>query len=77
VNHGGDSESDGGGDFGSVDPALERQVETIRNLVDSYMGIGTLNEAGDDGTMAMMEQLVCVRGCHGLADLFFFPCVVQ
>lgn len=25
--------------FSSVDPALERQVETIRNLVDSYMGI--------------------------------------
>jgi len=26
-------------DFGSVDPQLERQVETIRNLVDSYMKI--------------------------------------
>lgn len=23
----------------SMDPQLERQVETIRNLVDSYMGI--------------------------------------
>lgn len=26
---------------GSVDPQLERQVETIRNLVDSYMKIVT------------------------------------
>lgn len=26
-------------DFGSMDPQLERQVETIRNLVDSYMKI--------------------------------------
>lgn len=31
--------SDGG--LGSVDPQLERQVETIRNLVDSYMKIVT------------------------------------
>ena len=27
--------------MGSVDPQLERQVETIRNLVDSYMKIVT------------------------------------
>lgn len=26
-------------DMGSVDPQLERQVETIRNLVDSYLRI--------------------------------------
>lgn len=26
----------------SVDPVLERQIETIRNLVDSYMTIGAL-----------------------------------
>lgn len=32
---------DGGGDSGSLDPQLERQVETIRNLVDSYMRIVT------------------------------------
>ena len=31
--------ADGG--LGSVDPQLERQVETIRNLVDSYMKIVT------------------------------------
>ena len=27
------------GDLGAIDPQMERQVETIRNLVDSYMGI--------------------------------------
>ncbi len=34
---------DGGSDAGvsSLDPQLERQVETIRNLVDSYMKIVT------------------------------------
>lgn len=26
-------------DIGSMDPQLERQVETIRNLVDSYLRI--------------------------------------
>lgn len=26
-------------DMGSIDPQLERQVETIRNLVESYFGI--------------------------------------
>jgi len=41
-NQNGDGEersADGG--LGSVDPQLERQVETIRNLVDSYMKIVT------------------------------------
>ena len=32
---------DGMGNEGSLDPQLERQVETIRNLVDSYMKIIT------------------------------------
>ena len=36
-----DGETSGGGGGGSVDPQLERQVETIRNLVDSYMKIVT------------------------------------
>jgi len=36
-----DGESGGSGNAGSVDPQLERQVETIRNLVDSYMKIVT------------------------------------
>jgi len=36
-----DGESSSGSGIGSVDPQLERQVETIRNLVDSYMKIVT------------------------------------
>ena len=30
-------------ELGSIDPQLERQVETIRNLVDSYFGIVSKN----------------------------------
>ena len=30
------------GEKSSVDPILEKQIEMIRNLVDSYMGIGLL-----------------------------------
>jgi len=37
----GDGESNADASLGSVDPQLERQVETIRNLVDSYMKIVT------------------------------------
>merc|ERR1719234_342528 len=36
-----DEDYGGSGNAGSVDPQLERQVETIRNLVDSYMKIVT------------------------------------
>ena len=32
-------DAQGKDDMGSMDPQLERQVETIRNLVDSYMKI--------------------------------------
>lgn len=39
TNGGEDGMSDGG--VSSLDPQLERQVETIRNLVDSYMKIVT------------------------------------
>merc|ERR1712226_857979 len=39
-NEGEDGRSENAG-LGSVDPQLERQVETIRNLVDSYMKIVT------------------------------------
>merc|ERR1719373_1557974 len=39
-NEGEEGRSDNAG-LGSVDPQLERQVETIRNLVDSYMKIVT------------------------------------
>lgn len=34
-----DGESSGQAESFSMDPQLERQVETIRNLVDSYMSI--------------------------------------
>jgi len=37
----GESEETNKDNLGSVDPQLERQVETIRNLVDSYMKIVT------------------------------------
>jgi len=37
----GDESTDGSSNYSSVDPQLERQVETIRNLVDSYMKIVT------------------------------------
>lgn len=40
INGEGEERSSDGG-LGSVDPQLERQVETIRNLVDSYMKIVT------------------------------------
>eukprot|EP00092_Neocalanus_flemingeri_P019972 GFUD01021632.1.p1 GENE.GFUD01021632.1~~GFUD01021632.1.p1 ORF type:complete len:865 (+),score=244.67 GFUD01021632.1:433-3027(+) len=36
-----DGRSEGSSGLGSVDPQLERQVETIRNLVESYMKIVT------------------------------------
>jgi len=31
------------GDLGNVDPMVERQIETIRNLVDSYLRIVSKN----------------------------------
>ncbi|KAL0164118.1 hypothetical protein M9458_039871, partial [Cirrhinus mrigala] len=34
-----DGEGSGQAESFSMDPQLERQVETIRNLVDSYMSI--------------------------------------
>ena len=46
--------------IGAVDPQLERQVETIRNLVDSYMQIGAL------------ALSLCVHGCAALC----VPCRV-
>lgn len=41
VDHGNGEEHSSGADVSSLDPQLERQVETIRNLVDSYMKIVT------------------------------------
>lgn len=39
--HNGDEHGSSGNEVSSLDPQLERQVETIRNLVDSYMKIVT------------------------------------
>merc|ERR1712012_1379137 len=41
MNGDGEERSNADASLGSVDPQLERQVETIRNLVDSYMKIVT------------------------------------
>jgi len=48
-------------DFGSVDPQLERQVETIRNLVDSYLKIvhKTQRDVVPKTIMHMIVNEVC------------------
>jgi dynamin GTPase len=53
MEEGTESEKD---DFGSVDPQLERQVETIRNLVDSYMKI--INKTTRDFVPKIVMHLI-------------------
>ena len=43
-------------EFGSMDPQLERQVETIRNLVDSYMRI--INKTTRDMVPKIIMHLI-------------------
>lgn len=43
--------------MGSLDPQLERQVETIRNLVESYIGIVT-KTIQDQVPKAIMHTMV-------------------
>ena len=45
----------------SMDPQLERQVETIRNLVDSYIAIGnkTVRDLMPKTIMHLMINNVC------------------
>ena len=43
-------------DIGSIDPQLERQVETIRNLVDSYMKI--INKTTRDFVPKIVMHLI-------------------
>ncbi len=43
-------------EIGSVDPQLERQVETIRNLVDSYMKI--INKTTRDFVPKIIMHLI-------------------
>ena len=43
-------------EIGSIDPQLERQVETIRNLVDSYMKI--INKTTRDFVPKIIMHLI-------------------
>lgn len=47
--------------MGSLDPQLERQVETIRNLVESYIDIviKTIKDQVPKSIMFMMVNKVC------------------
>ena len=49
-------------EFGSMDPQLERQVETIRNLVESYFGIvsKSIRDSVPKTIMFMMVNRVSV-----------------
>lgn len=51
----------------SMDPQLERQVETIRNLVDSYMAIvnKTVRDLMPKTIMHLMINNVSVPPCGG------------
>lgn len=57
----------------SMDPQLERQVETIRNLVDSYMAI--VNKTVRDLMPKTIMHLMINNVSHHLAtlsDLYMF-----
>ena len=49
-------------ELGSMDPQLERQVETIRNLVESYFGIvsKSIRDSVPKSIMYMMVNRVSV-----------------
>ena len=53
-------------ELGSMDPQLERQVETIRNLVESYFGIvsKTIRDSVPKTIMFMMVNRVSVWLCE-------------
>jgi len=52
-------------DISSMDPQLERQVETIRNLVDSYLKIvhKTQRDIVPKITMHLIVNEVCHTRC--------------
>ena len=52
-------------ELGSMDPQLERQVETIRNLVESYFGIvsKSTRDSVPKTIMFMMVNRVSVCVC--------------
>lgn len=51
-------------DLDSIDPQLERQVETIRNLVDSYLSIVSKNVRDVVPKTIMYMMVNQVRGDH-------------
>lgn len=53
----------------SMDPQLERQVETIRNLVDSYIGI--VNKSIRDLMPKTIMHLMINSVCFSLVTLNF------
>lgn len=66
-----ESEENGSDSFmHSMDPQLERQVETIRNLVDSYMAIvnKTVRDLMPKTIMHLMINNVCasLQGVGGM-----------
>ncbi|CAB4043918.1 dynamin-2-like, partial, partial [Paramuricea clavata] len=52
------NENEKGSELGSLDPQMERQVETIRNLVDSYLKIvsKTIRDLVPKACMFMIVQ---------------------
>ena len=64
-----------GQDLDSMDPQLERQVETIRNLVDSYLAIVSKNvrDTVPKTIMFMMvNQVSTPAGLHHSTDLAMY-----
>ncbi|EDV27612.1 uncharacterized protein TRIADDRAFT_53484 [Trichoplax adhaerens] len=53
-------------DLGSLDPQLERQVETIRNLVDSYMSI--IKKIIQDSVPKISMHLIVNNGLDSLME---------
>lgn len=70
-----DNEESTASDTFSMDPQLERQVETIRNLVDSYIGIinKTIRDLMPKTIMYLMIKNVSLPPLEENIPLDFFP----
>lgn len=68
-----DGECSGSSDSFSMDPQLERQVETIRNLVDSYMNIvyKAIRDLMPKTIMHLMINNVRLSVCLGAFQIIF------
>lgn len=55
-------------ELASMDPTLERQVETIRNLVDSYIHI-VIRTVKDQVPKAIMFMMVNMVSYHDYSSL--------